>query len=197
MVIRQYEAADESQWLRCRLLSFYDTSYCEDVLHKKPRYDHDVIDLVAEEEGMIVGFIEVECEERIGDACYLKGDLGGNIWNIGVLPEYRCKKIASKLLREAAHLAKKRGIKRFEAWTQEDEAANRWYKRKGFELKMAYLNVHASSQECYDNKLLSPEIGEIYGIRDLNFEVPISRKEEIISKYKKYNEVRLYEWVFD
>ncbi len=59
-----YKDIDEKEWLRCRLLSFYDSSYYDDVIHKKPVYDNELIDLVAEEDGHIVGFIEIEIEKN-------------------------------------------------------------------------------------------------------------------------------------
>ncbi len=196
MEIREYNQADEVEWLRCRLLSFYDTSYCEDVIHQKPSYTNACIDLVAVEDGVIVGFIEVEIEQSEGDACHLGGKLGGVIWNIAVLNEYRQKGIASKLLEEAISRAKSVGVTRFEAWTQEDEMSNQWYVGRGFKLKNSYLNVYANHNECLENRLISKEIGSIYGVRALNFEVPTDRKEEIRKKYTRYYEVRLYELIF-
>lgn len=31
MIVRTYRETDEKEWLKCRLLSFYDSSYCEDI----------------------------------------------------------------------------------------------------------------------------------------------------------------------
>ncbi|HPJ88675.1 MAG TPA: GNAT family N-acetyltransferase [Thermotogota bacterium] len=196
MKIRAYKASDEQQWLKCRLLSFYDCSYCDDVIHEKPVYDNQVIDLVAVEDEQIVGFIEVEIEKKCKDVCYLDGELGGNIWNIGVLPEYRRDRVATQLLDEAVRIAKGFGIARFEAWTQDDVAANRWYERSGFLFIESYLTVYASWRECEENKLITEHIGEIYGVRELNFEAPISRKDEVLEKYSKVHEVKLYELKF-
>ncbi len=193
MIIREYEKNDEYEWLKCRLLSFYRTSYCDDVIHQKPKYKNKCIDLVAVNDNTIVGFMEVEIEEHKKDICYLSGELGGVIWNIGVLEEYRNKGIATKLLDEAVIRAKKYNIKRFEVWTQDDLIANNWYVNRGFNFRESYLNVYASSKECIENNLISEKIGNIYGIRNFNFEAPIQRKQEIMKKYSKYYEVKLYE----
>ncbi len=196
MIIRNYTNSDESQWLKCRLLSFYDSSYCDDILHKKVQYENETIDLVAEIDNVIVGFLEIEIEKKPKDVCYLDGDLGGNIWNIGVLPEYRNKNIATLLLDEAKGIALKKGITRLEAWTQDDEDANRWYIHKGFRYIEGYLNVFVSGVQCNKDNLITDKIGEIFGIRRLNFEAKLSRKQEISDKGYKFHEVKLFELKF-
>lgn len=64
MIIRDYEDADELQWLRCRVVSFLDSSYYNDVLTRHEKYENDFISLVAEEKGEIIGLIEVEIEKK-------------------------------------------------------------------------------------------------------------------------------------
>ena len=49
--IRAYEEKDENQWLRCRVVSFLDCSYYNDVLQEKEKYKNDTVSLVAEENG--------------------------------------------------------------------------------------------------------------------------------------------------
>lgn len=196
MIIRDYKDTDEKDWLRCRLISFYDSSYADDVIHKKPVYDNDTIDLVAEADGQIVGFIEIEIEKECKEACYLEGERGGVIWNLGVLPEYHRSAVASSLLTEAIERAKLRKICRFEAWTQDDFASNKWYEKKGFDFIESYLNVYATGEECKENDLIKDNIGAYYGVRSLNFEAPITRKEEMVKKYAKVHEVKLYELKF-
>lgn len=48
MVIREYTKKDELEWLRCRVLSFLDCSYYNDVLTQRETYENDAICLVAE-----------------------------------------------------------------------------------------------------------------------------------------------------
>ncbi len=193
MIIREYKETDEQDWLKCRLLSFYDCSYAEDIIYKKPSYFNSTIDLVAVENDKIVGFIEVEIEKEVGDVCYLDTTIGGVVWNIGVLPEYRRNKIANKLLNAAILKAKDLNITRFEAWTQDDKSANEWYKHNEFKFIKSYLNVYATHSECLKNDLINDNIGEIFAVRNLNFEAPINRKNEILKKYTKVKEVKLYE----
>ncbi len=38
ITIREYTAADETAWVRCRVISFLDCSYWNDVKREKERY---------------------------------------------------------------------------------------------------------------------------------------------------------------
>lgn len=68
VIIRPYETADERAWVVCRVLSFLDTAYFDDVLRAKERYGRPALELVAEERGGILGLCAVECEEAAGTA---------------------------------------------------------------------------------------------------------------------------------
>lgn len=193
MEIREYNKKDEQSWLYCRLLSFYKSSYYDDIIFSKPIYNNEVIDLVAMDGNKVIGFIEIELDSDSQKACYLKGDKGGNIWNVGVHPEYQNKGIASKLLSEAIEIAKAKNIKRFEAWTQNDEASTSWYKKSGFIFHESYLNAYVSE---INNKAVVEQLGEIYGVRMLNFEAPIHRKSELKTTCDRIHEVMLYELNF-
>ena len=43
-------------------MSFFDTAFFDAVEREKERYDKDAIELVAEENGTIVGLLDLECE---------------------------------------------------------------------------------------------------------------------------------------
>lgn len=162
---------------------------------KEEEYDHSSICLVAEHDKQIIGFIDVEYEENIGEVCYLKGSLGANIWNLGVLPEYRNRGIAQMLWAQTKGLLVKKGVQRVELWTQDDLPANKWYEKQGFKLIDSYLNVfsygdYKDTAKSYINHRV---LGKIFGIRCLNFEAPIERKQEFLDLGKRVHEVRLYE----
>ena len=95
MVIRDYTATDERAWLDCRVLSFLDSSYYNDVKTKKETYEHPSICLVAEESNQIIGFIDVEIDAD--DLTTNTDGRGAIIWHLGVLPEHRKKKVAQQL----------------------------------------------------------------------------------------------------
>ena len=60
VTIRSYEPADESGWLRCRVLAFLDSAFFDAVEREKERYARPAIELVAEEGGEIVGLLDLE-----------------------------------------------------------------------------------------------------------------------------------------
>ena len=196
VIIREYCDSDEPGWVRCRLIPFLDCSYYDDVRRNKEQYNNPSICLVAEENGQIVGIIDVEYENSIGDVCYLKGDLGATIWHLGVLPENRQNYVATKLWEAAKNALLKKGIKRFEVWTQDDSAANKWYEKQGFLFKESYLNAFIQGTPADDvikEYINIDGAGEIYGIRTLNFEAPIERKSELQKSCYRLHEVKLFE----
>jgi hypothetical protein len=69
MIIRRYETKDETGWLRCRVLSFLDTAYFDNVLREKEKYENPSLELVAEENNQIVGLIDVEYETEPKTIC--------------------------------------------------------------------------------------------------------------------------------
>ena len=145
--VRAYEAADEAGWLRCRVLSFLGSAYFDDVRREKEHYANPAIELVAEDDGEIVGLVDVECELEPGTVCEDRPGLGGMIWHLAVHPDHQRGGVATALLREAERLAADRGIVRFEAWTRDDPHVQRWYESHGFEQVSRYLHVYIELDE--------------------------------------------------
>lgn len=147
VTIRPYTDADERGWVVCRVLSFLDSAFYDDVRRTKERYESPAIELVAEHAGEIVGLLDAECEIEPHTVCEPRPGLGAMIWHLAVHPDHRRRGIATALLREAEQRARERGIERFEAWTRDDEAARRWYEAQGFQLVDAYLHVYVELDE--------------------------------------------------
>jgi ribosomal protein S18 acetylase RimI-like enzyme len=145
--VRPYRDGDERGWVVCRVLSFLDTAFYDDVRTAKERYEHPAIELVAERDGEIVGLIDVECDDAPGAVCEDRPGLGGMIWHLAVHPEHRRRGVASALLREAERRARDHGLVRLEAWTRDDAAARTWYESRGFELVEGYLHVYIELDE--------------------------------------------------
>ncbi len=142
VVIRPYADADERGWLECRVLAFLDSAYYDAVEREKEHYERPSVELVAEVDGLIVGLIDVECEEEPGTVCEDRPGLGGMIWHIAVLRDFRRQGIASRLLTAAEEAVRPRGIERFEAWTRDDPWVQRWYESQGFVQIYSYLHVY-------------------------------------------------------
>ena len=196
MIIRDYDDKDERSWVICRLISFLDCSYYDNVMKEKEKYENPSVCLLAEEDGQVIGIIDVEYEQNPGEVCYLSGKLGAVIWHLGVLPEFRGKGVADTLWNTAKKKLFEKGIERFEVWTQDDITANDWYNSQGFMLKEAYLNAYirgVPSDEHIRKYINTDCAGSFTGVRCFNFEVPIERKEEMEKICYRLHEVRLYE----
>ena len=91
------------------MLAFLDSAYYDAVEREKEHYDRPSIELVAEVDGAIVGLIDVELEEEPATVCEDRPGLGGMIWHIAVLRDFRRQGIASRLLAAAEETARGRG----------------------------------------------------------------------------------------
>jgi len=191
MIIRQYRKSDEREWLRCRVVSFLDCSYWNDVKTAKEAYPHPGISFVAEENGTIIGLIDIELDSS-DLYCTDKGR-GAIIWDLAVLQEYRKTGIAKKLWGCALKELKSQGVQYCEVWTQDDVAANSFYNSIGFQMEDSQTRIrcYAEGKKC--NELLDhAAMGAIYGPEELVFDAPVSRREELQGICRRINEVRLY-----
>lgn len=150
MEIRQYEPNDEIGWVRCRVLSFLDTAYFDNVLTEKETYQNPSIELVAVEDGQIVGLLDIEYDNSENVVCTRSEGLGGMIWHIATHPDYQRRGIGRKLLEEAERTAKEKGLVYLEAWTRDDEWVNEWYQKNGFKKVSSYLHVILEGKEVED-----------------------------------------------
>jgi len=147
MRIREYRPEDEQGWVRCRVLAFLQSAYYDHVLREKERYGNPAIELVAEQDGAIVGLIDLECETKPGTVCSDRPGLGAMIWHLAVHPDCQGRGIAGALPDAAVARARERGIVRLEAWTRDDEDVRRWYERQGFQQVDSYLHVFLDGGE--------------------------------------------------
>ncbi len=190
MIIREYEDKDELEWVRCRVLSFLDSAYFDNVLREKERYNNPSIELVAEVDGKIVGLIDVEYEIEKGTVCYITSELGGVIWHLAVLPEYRNRGISTSLLNEVIAILKNKEVRRLEAWTRDDKWVNDWYINRGFNWREGYLHVYAEGDEC--DEITQSKIEKLYICNCYGHYVG-KNKEDILGKFKRVHECNLYE----
>lgn len=195
MIIRNYSQVDEKAWLYCRVVSFFDCSYNNDVKTQKDIYEHPSICLVAEDNNCIIGFIDVEIDSN--DLSCNNGERGAIIWHLGVLPEYRKQGVAKQLWLQVKEQLLQMGIHYCEVWTQQDIPANQFYISNGFVLndKQTWLRCYIAGKEC--KKLMKAEIlSDIYGIEEMTIEIPKKQKGKWRDKCYRMDEVRLYSITF-
>jgi GNAT superfamily N-acetyltransferase len=113
-VIRDYAQPDAEHWLRCRAIAFLDTGYFDDVLTKRPQYEGEAVELVAVSRGQLVGLIDVTIEEQTA-----------TIETIATHPDHVRRGVATSLLERVVYELQG-NVTSLDAWTREDEAANRW-----------------------------------------------------------------------
>jgi ribosomal protein S18 acetylase RimI-like enzyme len=190
LTVRTYEDADERGWLICRVLSFLDSAFYDDVRREKERYDNPAVELVAERDGVIVGLIDVECETEPGTICEDLPGLGGMIWHLAVHPDHQRRGVATALLREAESRARARGVVRLEAWTRDDPPARAWYESAGFDLVQGYLHVYIDLDEGLRD--LFPTSSD--GIRPVKvFAHYVGDPDALRDRFKRVHEDVLYE----
>lgn len=191
--IRPYTPADESGWLRCRVLSFLDTPYFDDVRQTKEHYPNRAIELVAVAKNLVVGLIDVECDSPERTVCWHPGPPGGSIWHIAVHPDFRKEGIGKALLEAARQSARDLGLARFEAWTRAEASACGWYEAIGFEKVFAYLQVFFDYEEASQIvQCTSADMRIIHGLCHYRG----TDVQSIRSRFKRTHECRLYELGF-
>ncbi|AJT40594.1 GNAT family N-acetyltransferase [Psychromicrobium lacuslunae] len=131
--IRHYSPSDEPSWLRCRVLSFLGSSYFDDVKTAKTSFVNPALELVAVDTqtgSQVLGLLDLEIFTELA-----------TIDTIAVHPDYARHGIATALWQRAIELLPD-SVQEIDAWTREDEPANRWYRQQGFEVDTEYLHVY-------------------------------------------------------
>ena len=185
LTIRPYELADEVGWVRCRVLSLLGSAFYDAVEREKERYEHPAIELVADDDGEIVGLLDLEVELEPGVLADRPGR-GGMIWHLATHPDHQRQGIAAALLEEAERRARERDLERLEAWTRDDAHVQRWYETQGFTQIDGYLHVYLERDDlrAFDGELrLIKAFAHYTG----------DRPDEIRQRYGRVHDDVLYE----
>tara|TARA_B100000073_G_scaffold163828_1_gene135620 strand:+ start:497 stop:1087 length:591 start_codon:yes stop_codon:yes gene_type:complete len=171
LIIRPYDTSDEESWLKCRLVSFHNSAYYDDVYIKKPTFDNPSLELVAAVDGKIIGILDLEKDNKDGSICYCKSGLGAMVWTIAVLPDYRRFGIASQLILKAVDWAKTKDINFIEAWTRDDKWVLDWYESVGFSRFHSYWHIYYKGDNVKslfesNDKDISPQSVLAYSNKD-------------------------------
>lgn len=142
MQIQKYSSQYEDSWLRCRLLAYFYTSLYEDVETSKPIFnERQAIELIAIEDGIVVGLIDMVLDTEELKTSFLGDGLGAFLKTIAVHPDYQSKGIGRKLYEAALKELENTPVEFIELYTRGDEQANNFYIKLGFELLMESYDV--------------------------------------------------------
>jgi GNAT superfamily N-acetyltransferase len=177
--IRPYLDTDADGWLQCRLLlSFFRTQYYDDVVIERPSYTSPSIQLVAVADDVVVGLLDIETS---GEAATIEV--------IAVHPAYARQGVATALLNRALTQLRIWGAKTLDAWTREDEAANRWYCFQHFSEQHRYLHVHKEWDD--DTAGFSAPEGLSAPVRAFSH-APLNQEADVRSRFRRVYQCRQY-----
>lgn len=174
--MRAYLPADETSWLRCRVLAFLGSSYYDDVETTKPDLDALVQLVAVVADGTVIGVLDASLD---GASATLE--------TIGVHPDHQCKGVAGRLLREAFSVLSSAGATSITAWTRNDLPALAWYDAQGFVETFRYLHVYANDYLQPVGEPLSSAVRQATGLSVVAgfFHADISREEELRAAFPR------------
>ncbi|WP_052131485.1 GNAT family N-acetyltransferase [Planococcus sp. CAU13] len=142
MEIKKYSPEYHEGWLRCRVLAYLHTSMYEDVVTSKPTFNgRPAIELIAVENGEVIGILDMVLDNAEQKTSLLGDGLGAFLQVIAVHPDHQSKGIGKRLYEEAVKQLQGTEIEFIELYTRDDEQANNFYKKLGFEMLLETYDV--------------------------------------------------------
>jgi len=126
--IRKYKKEDELEWLDLHASLMVDSYAWWIVIHKKPTYRNDIIDLVAIINNKIIGLLTIEINS---DVINIVEDDYGFAWEFGIHRDYRGYGFGEKLIKRAHEIMKKTYEINKSIWYSQDKKAQNYYKKLG------------------------------------------------------------------
>ena len=125
IIIREYISGEELDWLDLHASVMVDSYAWWIVIHKKPVYKNDVVDLVACHNEMIVGF-------TVGE---VNSDMSKNkdvfIWDFGVHRNYRGKNIGRMMIKHLHKIMNEKYGLNKSIWYSQDPDSIKYYEHIG------------------------------------------------------------------
>ncbi|GIG59389.1 N-acetyltransferase [Longispora fulva] len=179
----EYRPEDERSWLRCRVLSFLDTDYYDDVVTSKSNSDA-AVQLVVRHCGEVVGLLDATVDGA-----------AATVECLAVHPDHRGCGIAGALLDAALSRLAALGARRVDAWTREDAPALVWYAAQGFRETTRYLHVYASAYTGDLGGPLADTVRSASGLTPMGLfaHAPVEREAELRERYRRVYVCRRFE----
>jgi len=127
-IIEEYNPKDELNWLDVHASVMVDSYAWWTVIHQKPKYDNETIDLVIKKEGNIIGFITTEINSKVID---LIEDDYGFVWEFGIHRDYRGLSSGIKLIDKTHQILKEKHNIEKTVWFSQDKKAQKYYEKLG------------------------------------------------------------------
>lgn len=126
-LIRAYQEQDELEWLDLHASIMVDSYAWWIVLHKKPSYKGEVVDLVVEENGTLLAFLTMELTPDFLDTSHGPSAF---VWEFGVHREHRLQGIGRMLIRRGHEILAEKGIYK-SIWYSQDPQSQKFYEKMG------------------------------------------------------------------
>lgn len=148
--VNLYQNNYEKEWvvLRARIVARSHT--WDFVEYTKPKYEHNVIELILLHEQKLIGYLDVELEELPGQICWENTIRGGVVQEFGIAPEYQKQGLSKLLLEEMCVRLKEKNIFRVEFWTK-DPNSIKFYQHLGFREIFCHEHYRVSTKEFLTN----------------------------------------------
>lgn len=146
MEIRNYEEKDEKGWVRCRVLSFLDTAYYDDVHREKEKFENPSIELVAVKDDQVVGLIDIEYDTE-EEKVVSEEETGGMIWHLAVHPDFQGQGIGKALMERAVEEAIKQNLEILEVWTRDAGNSADWFEKNSYRKVDEYYHLYLSDED--------------------------------------------------
>ncbi|WP_079710339.1 GNAT family N-acetyltransferase [Paraliobacillus ryukyuensis] len=128
IIIRDYQTEEELDWLDVHASVMVDSYAWWTVLHQKPTYTNDTIDLVAvDDTERIVGFITIE----MNAAVVKEQSDAGFAWEFGVHRNYRRNGIGKQLISAVHQRMRSQFMINRSIWYSQDKQAQQFYEKMG------------------------------------------------------------------
>lgn len=160
--IRPYQPEDEAEWMRVHAIILSISHSWNYSIQERPDYaDHRSTRLVAVSEGHIIGLMDTQYENQLGELCFKKESLGGYVLEFGRLPEHGGGEVGKRLIEATIEDAKAQGIHRLEFWSQ-DRRAQRYYRRLGLREISRHYRFRFKPPEALEAAMMREGVGIEY-----------------------------------
>ena len=141
--IETYRPQMEESWLDCWALAASRSRAWYHMNVAKPTYKGPSLELVAlEEDGRVVGLLDLEIETIPGSLCLRQGPGQAFAWELAVHPGFWGRGLGKRLIREAEALLRAEHGVTYSEWWSMDERSQEWYRRQGMEEINRHMRFH-------------------------------------------------------